>query len=72
MEPQQSSPPPVHSPDHYDIPSMIVIYILVVVLGVGMCFCLRKANRLVPNKYSFPLTLRKSYRSKRGRTTAIN
>ncbi|SAM02378.1 hypothetical protein [Absidia glauca] len=25
---------------------------------VGLCFCLRKANRLVPNRYSFPLILR--------------
>lgn len=29
-----------------------------IVLGVGLCFCLRKANRLVPNRYSFPLILR--------------
>jgi hypothetical protein len=30
----------------------------VIILGVGLCFCLRKANRLVPNRYSFPLILR--------------
>ncbi|KAL0094089.1 hypothetical protein F4703DRAFT_1833719 [Phycomyces blakesleeanus] len=24
-------------------------------LGLGMCFCLRKANRLIPNRLSFPL-----------------
>jgi hypothetical protein len=33
-------------------------YTLVIILGVGLCFCLRKANRLVPNRYSFPLILR--------------
>ncbi|KAI8644284.1 hypothetical protein BD408DRAFT_413614 [Parasitella parasitica] len=24
-------------------------------MGVGMCFCLRRANRLIPNRFSFPL-----------------
>lgn len=24
-------------------------------LGVGMCFCLRRANRLIPSRFSFPL-----------------
>lgn len=24
-------------------------------LGIGMCFCLRRANRLLPNQFSFPL-----------------
>lgn len=24
-------------------------------LGIGMCFCLRRANRLIPNQFSFPL-----------------
>ncbi|ORX61699.1 hypothetical protein DM01DRAFT_1128043 [Hesseltinella vesiculosa] len=27
-------------------------------LGVGLCVCLRKANTLVPNRYSFPLVSR--------------
>ncbi|KAI7860371.1 hypothetical protein BDC45DRAFT_100594 [Circinella umbellata] len=42
-------------PKDYDIPSTIVIYILVIMLGVGMCFCLRRANRLLPNQRSFQL-----------------
>ncbi|CAO3626834.1 unnamed protein product [Cunninghamella blakesleeana] len=63
MEARQS-PPTAKAPDHYDIPTMIVIYTLVTLLGVGMCFCLRKANCLVPNKYSFPLALRRSYNRK--------
>lgn len=24
-------------------------------MGVGMCFCLKRANRLIPNRFSFPL-----------------
>lgn len=24
-------------------------------MGVGMCFCLRRANRLIPNRFNFPL-----------------
>ncbi|CEP19695.1 hypothetical protein [Parasitella parasitica] len=24
-------------------------------MGVGMCVCLRRANRLIPNRFSFPL-----------------
>ncbi|KAI8331340.1 hypothetical protein BC941DRAFT_438906 [Chlamydoabsidia padenii] len=57
-KPDPSSLPVGQKPSSYDIPSMIVIYTIVIVLGVGLCFCLRKANRLVPNRYSFPLILR--------------
>ncbi|KAI8081520.1 uncharacterized protein BX664DRAFT_195522 [Halteromyces radiatus] len=42
------------------MPTVIVVYTLVIILGIGLCFCLRKANRLVPNKYSFPMMLRSS------------
>ncbi|KAI9278836.1 hypothetical protein BDA99DRAFT_493235 [Phascolomyces articulosus] len=42
-------------PKDYDIPSTIVIYIVVIMLGIGMCFCLRRANRLLPNQRSFQL-----------------
>ncbi|KAI9490407.1 hypothetical protein BDB00DRAFT_875308 [Zychaea mexicana] len=42
-------------PKDYDIPSTIVIYIVVLLLGVGMCFCLKRANRLLPNQRSFQL-----------------
>ncbi|ORZ07639.1 hypothetical protein BCR42DRAFT_397181 [Absidia repens] len=54
MDKRQEYPtPPVgHKPSSYDLPSVIVI------VCIGLCFCLRKANRLVPNRYSFPLILR--------------
>ncbi|CAO3595799.1 unnamed protein product [Absidia cylindrospora] len=60
MDKRQEYPtPPVgHKPSSYNLPSVIVIYTLVIILGIGLCFCLRKANRLVPNRYSFPLILR--------------
>lgn len=29
-----------------------------ILLGGGMCFCLKRANRLIPNRFSFPLTER--------------
>ncbi|KAI9311188.1 hypothetical protein BX666DRAFT_1071174 [Dichotomocladium elegans] len=41
--------------EDYDIPSTIVVYILVCLLAVGMCFCMRRANRLLPNQLSFQL-----------------
>ncbi|KAI8350628.1 hypothetical protein EDC96DRAFT_448241, partial [Choanephora cucurbitarum] len=28
-------------------------------LGIGMCFCLHRANRLIPNRFSFPLMERR-------------
>lgn len=35
---------------------------LVCLLGVGMCFCLRRANRLLPNQLSFQLQPRSQTR----------
>ncbi|KAI7863770.1 hypothetical protein BDF14DRAFT_1745268 [Spinellus fusiger] len=41
-------------------------YVLAVLLVVGMCFCLKKANRLIPNRFSFPLV--STHYQERGRT----
>ncbi|KAF1802375.1 hypothetical protein FB192DRAFT_1255723, partial [Mucor lusitanicus] len=32
--------------------------------GVGMCFCLKRANRLIPNRFSFPLVDRGARRER--------
>jgi len=31
-------------------------------MGVGMCFCLKRANRLIPNRFNFPLVDRSARR----------
>ncbi|KAI8065651.1 hypothetical protein BC940DRAFT_303942 [Gongronella butleri] len=56
----QSDLPVGHRPSSFDIPTMIVVYTLVLVLAVGLCFCLRKANTLIPNRYNFPLSVRRN------------
>ncbi|KAI8883922.1 hypothetical protein K501DRAFT_183473 [Backusella circina FSU 941] len=33
--------------------------IILVILGIGMCFCLQRANRLIPNRFNFPLVDRR-------------
>ncbi|ORY97235.1 hypothetical protein BCR43DRAFT_233424 [Syncephalastrum racemosum] len=54
-------------PKDIDLPSTIVVYVLVCLLGIGMCFCLKRANRLLPNPLSFPLRPRASDRERRRR-----
>ncbi|KAI8365175.1 uncharacterized protein BYT42DRAFT_589057 [Radiomyces spectabilis] len=54
-------------PKDYDLPATIVIYSLMVILGIGLCFCLRRANRLIPNRLLIPLSSRMGNgRSSRG------
>ncbi|GAN02486.1 hypothetical protein MAM1_0023d01930 [Mucor ambiguus] len=42
-------------PDDFDWPATIFLYVVLILMGVGMCFCLKRANRLIPNRFSFPL-----------------
>ncbi|KAG2179169.1 hypothetical protein INT43_002019 [Umbelopsis isabellina] len=42
-------------PSNFDIPTTIVLYVCVILVGVGMCFCLQRANRLLPNGLNFAL-----------------
>ncbi|KAI9265882.1 hypothetical protein EDC94DRAFT_604344 [Helicostylum pulchrum] len=51
-------------PDDIDLPATIVLYVILIILGVGMCFCLRRANRLIPNRFSFPLVDRAEERQR--------
>ncbi|KAI7900410.1 uncharacterized protein BX663DRAFT_517471 [Cokeromyces recurvatus] len=43
------------SPDDFDWTTTICLYVILIILGIGMCFCLKRANRLIPNRFSFPL-----------------
>ncbi|KAI8083217.1 uncharacterized protein B0P05DRAFT_47530 [Gilbertella persicaria] len=46
-------------PDDFDWPATIFLYVILIMLGIGMCFCLQRANRLIPNRFSFPLVERR-------------
>ncbi|CAO3654879.1 unnamed protein product [Mucor fragilis] len=41
---------------------LLIQYVVLVVMGVGMCFCLKRANRLIPNRFNFPLVDRSARR----------
>ncbi|KAL0143657.1 hypothetical protein V8B55DRAFT_1479521 [Mucor lusitanicus] len=51
-------------PDDFDWPATIFLYVVLIVMGVGMCFCLKRANRLIPNRFSFPLVDRGARRER--------
>jgi hypothetical protein len=43
---------------------MLIQYVVLIVLSIGMCLCLRQANRLIPNRFSFPLVDRRQERQR--------
>ncbi|PHZ11955.1 uncharacterized protein RHIMIDRAFT_237774 [Rhizopus microsporus ATCC 52813] len=49
---------PNQYPDDIDWPVTIFLNIILICLVVGMCFLLKRANRLIPNRFSFPLVTR--------------
>ncbi|KAI8583801.1 hypothetical protein K450DRAFT_220038 [Umbelopsis ramanniana AG] len=57
MEKRQDPPSPGSGtpPSNFDIPTTIVLYTCVLLVAIGMCFCLQRANRLLPNGLNFAL-----------------
>ncbi|KAG0166180.1 hypothetical protein DFQ28_007628 [Apophysomyces sp. BC1034] len=57
METRQDYPQSerVHTVKDLNLTTTIAMYVAVCLFGLGLCFCLRRANRLIPDRFSFPM-----------------